>query len=224
MLRKDKHQARHPAMADYYARRAAEYEDVYRKPERQDDLARLAGTLGECFRTMDVLEVACGTGYWTRHMAKSARHIFAFDINEEVLEIARRKDYGACRVSFRKADAYSFDGVAVDCTAGFHGFWWSHIPKQRIAAFLQRFHAHLPPGAPVVMIDNMYVEGSNTPIARTDENGNTYQMRQLKDGSTYEVLKNFPPPEELRKTLADQAREITVQSLTYFWIASYRKR
>ena len=42
------------------------------------------------------------------------------------------------------------------------------------------------------MLDNKYVKGSSTPISRTDAHGNTYQTRPLKDGSTHEVLKNFP--------------------------------
>ncbi len=42
------------------------------------------------------------------------------------------------------------------------------------------------------MLDNKYVTGSSTPISRTDAHGNTYQNRPLKDGSTHEVLKNFP--------------------------------
>ena len=211
-------------LADYYARRAAEYEDIYRKPERQPDLARLAEILADAFPGMDVLEVACGTGYWTRHIAKSARRIIASDVNAEVLEIARRKEYGICQVSFLKSDAYSLDGVPSDCTAGFHGFWWSHVPRQRLAAFLRGFHGHLPAGAPIVMIDNAYVEGSSTPITRRDEHGNTYQMRQLKDGSTHEVLKNFPSATDIHQHLADQADDIEVRKLTYYWMISYKTK
>jgi len=50
------------AMVEYYARRAAEYEEVYRKPERQPDLIRLAEAVTTAFPFLDVLEVACGTG------------------------------------------------------------------------------------------------------------------------------------------------------------------
>jgi len=211
-------------LVDYYARRASEYESVYRKPERQADLALLSETLAGAFPGMDVLEMACGTGYWTERIARSARRIVALDAAADVLAIARAKDYGACRVSFLIGDAYTLDEAPCDCTAGFHGFWWSHVPQQRLAAFVRAFHARLPAGAPVVMIDNAYVEGSSTPIARADENGNTYQVRQLGDGSTHEVLKNFPSPEEIRMQLAEQATDIVVRQLTYYWIASYRTK
>jgi demethylmenaquinone methyltransferase/2-methoxy-6-polyprenyl-1,4-benzoquinol methylase len=212
------------ALADYYARRAAEYERIYEKPERQADLARLEENLASAFPGLDVLEVACGTGYWTRCIARSARRIVAFDVNAEVLDIARQKEYGSCQVSLLQADAYTLEGVASDCVAGFHAFWWSHVPIQRLAGFLRAFHAHLPVGAPVVMIDNAYVEGSSTPIARHDEYGNTYQVRQLNDGSRHEVLKNFPSPSSIPRHLVGQAEEIEVTQLTYYWLAKYRTR
>jgi hypothetical protein len=43
------------------------------------------------------------------------------------------------------------------------------------------------PGGLIVAIDNRYVPGSRTPIARTDAQGNTYQLRRLADGSRHEV-------------------------------------
>lgn len=211
-------------MADYYARRASEYERVYLKPERQADLRRLADLLSSVFAGHDVLEVACGTGYWTQFIAKSARRIVATDINPEVLNIARRKDYASCRVRFLESDAYSLAKVQSRCTAGFHGFWWSHIPNQKIGAFLDRFHSALPKDAMVVMIDNSYVEGSSTPISRRDKHGNTFQIRKLQDGSKHEVLKNFPSPSELRTTLQPHANEIQVMQLDYYWMVRYRKR
>ncbi len=170
------------------------------------------------------MEVACGTGYWTQFIAKSARRIVATDINPEVLDIARRKDYGPCRVTLLESDAYSLAKVEARCTAGFHGFWWSHLPVQKIGAFITRFHAALPKDALVVMIDNAYVEGSSTPISRRDENGNTYQVRQLQDGSKHEILKNFPSLSDLCTTLQPHAKDFQVTPLHYYWMVRYRTK
>ena len=212
------------AMAGYYARRAAEYEQVYRKPERQADPRVLTELLGTAFAGHDVLEVACGTGYWTEVIARSARSIVAADINGEVLAIARTKDYGACRVTLTQADAYAPPSAAAGFTAGFHAFWWSHVSVQRIDSFLDAFHSALMPGALVVMMDNTFVEGSSTPVSRRDEDGNTYQVRRLRDGSTHEVLKNFPAPEALRANLALHADGMQITQLQYYWLAQYRKK
>lgn len=75
----------------YYARRAQEYERIYAKPERQEDLRTLRSIVEETFRGKHVLEIACGTGYWTEILARSARTVTAVDINEVVLDIARTK-------------------------------------------------------------------------------------------------------------------------------------
>jgi len=211
-------------MAEYYARRAAEYEQVYRKPERQTDIRKLADLLSTAFAGQDVLEIACGTGYWTQFIAKSARSILATDLSSEVLDVARRKDYGSCRVTFLVSDAYSLSQVESDWTAGFHGFWWSHVPLEKTGTFVGAFHGRLLPGAAVIMIDNSYVEGSSTPIRRRDEHGNTYQMRKLRDGSEHEVLKNFPSALELRERLSPYADVVAVEQLDYYWIVKYKTK
>jgi demethylmenaquinone methyltransferase/2-methoxy-6-polyprenyl-1,4-benzoquinol methylase len=212
------------AMVDYYAQRASEYESVYAKPERQADLQTMGQFLSRAFPGDRLLEVACGTGYWTQCVAKSAARILATDCNAEVIDLARRKDFGACRVEFAEADAYLLDGIRGGHTAGFHGFWWSHVSAAKIDAFLSVFHTRLSRGAKVVMIDNAYVEGSSTPICRRDSEGNTYQVRRLQDGSEHEVLKNFPSERDLRESLSAHAADITVRFLEYFWIVEYRTR
>lgn len=211
-------------MVDYYAQRASEYECVYMKPERQADLRRVEELLSGAFPGDHVLEVACGTGYWTQFISKSAAAILATDSNSEVIELARRKDYALCRVEFAKADAYLLDNVPDGHTSGFHGFWWSHVPLAKIGRFLSTFHARLQTGARVVMIDNAYVEGSNTPISKIDAEGNTYQIRRLRDGSEHEVLKNFPSESDLHEYLSGYATDINVRFLQYFWIAEYRTK
>lgn len=209
-------------MVAYYAKRAEVYERIYAKPERQANLKFLQHFIGNALAGERVYEVACGTGYWSAFIARSAAEILATDINQEVLDLARRKHYGKCPVSFQKTDAYAPKGGSDAHTAGFHGFWWSHIPLSRTAEFLQRFHSRLLPGSRVVMLDNAYVEGSNTPVSRTDEMGNTYQIRKLDDGTEHEVLKNFPSDAELRAALSPYAAEITITRLQYYWLAEYR--
>ena len=56
-------------LVSYYSRRAAEYERIYRRPERQTDLSTLRQMLSDELRGRDILEIACGTGYWTEWLA-----------------------------------------------------------------------------------------------------------------------------------------------------------
>ena len=206
----------------YYADRAAEYEDVYQKPERQESITWLNASLKQAFADRSVLEVACGTGFWTQALAEVARSVVATDINREVLDIARQKPLPPGRVTFLEDDAFSLSGVpAQEFSGGFSGFWWSHIPKAQIAPFLEAFHAKLQPGAKVMFADNRYVEGSNHPIARTDEGGNTYQERTLANGTRYEVLKNFPARQELEEAVAAYGSDIDYKAGVYYWRLSY---
>jgi len=212
------------SMVSYYAGRAQEYERIYRKPERQDDLRRLRDSVERTFAGTHVFELACGTGYWTEIVARQAASIIATDINEEVLAVARSKSIDTRKVAFRREDAYALPMLPRQFTGGFSGFWWSHIPKARIHNFLRGFHRVLSAGARVVFIDNAYVEGSNTPISRADEHGDTYQMRRLDDGGKYEVLKNFPAESELRAAVEGLAADVRVEFLRYYWILSYVSR
>lgn len=210
-------------MRAYYQRRAAEYEAIYHRPERQADLAVLRARVAAHCAGHNALELACGTGWWTVVAAGGASAILATDFNPAPLEIARRKAYG-CPVRFERMDAYApVPGPGrFDC--GYAMFWWSHVPKARLADFLRGFTACLAPESVLLFVDNRYVEGSSTPIARTDSAGDCHQQRTLADGSRYEVLKNFPGAEEIRAALEPFCTRIEVTELTYYWLAAARTR
>ncbi len=209
-------------MVEYYARRAAEYERIYEKPERRADILALKQMLPAFFAGRDVLEIACGTGYWTQVIVPAANRIFATDINNEVLEIARGKNLDEEKVRFEMRDAFSLGKLPYSVNAGMACFWWSHVSKRQIARFLRHWHQALEPGSQVVFVDNRFVSGSSTPISRMDAEGNSYQQRWLSDGSSYEVMKNFPTSQELTEMVADMADSIQVEQLTYYWVLRYR--
>ena len=213
-----------PGLEQYYGKRAAEYERIYDRPERQRELQWLRARIPEIFRDRTVLEVACGTGYWTQFIASTAKHVHACDINEPVLEIARDKPIPKERVTFFKADAVTLAGVPPGCDAAFAGFWWSHVKKSELASFVKSLAVHLLPGARVAILDNTFFEGSSTPVSRRDAEGNTYQKRRLANGEEYEVLKNFPTADELRDAVAPVAREAHLESLTYYWLLVFELR
>ena len=214
----DEPQSTTPQLEKYYEKRAAEYEQIYQKAERQDELEWLRARIPELFAGRTVLEVACGTGYWTQFIARRAKKVHACDINDAVLEIAREKPIAAGKVDFFKADAVTLENAPPGCDAAFAGFWWSHVKKSGIERFVASLAAKLEPGARVVILDNLFVGSSSTPISRRDAEGNTYQKRRILSGEEYEVLKNFPTAEELRAAVAPVAREAHLESLTYYWL------
>jgi ubiquinone/menaquinone biosynthesis C-methylase UbiE len=211
----------HTDMVSYYRERASEYELIYSKPERQHDLGKASAILQSVFAGKAIIEIACGTGYWTERIAKKASSILATDINDAVLEIARQKTYENNNVTFQQADftnyqpSRKYEGL-------YGGFIWSHIPLQELNGFLKSLHHFLLPGGLVVFMDNNYVAGSNTAIDRTDENGNTYQLRKLENGTTHLVCKNFPSEAFVRTQLQGLAGTVQFINLEFFWLLLYQ--
>ena len=212
------------ALKHYYAARAREYERIYAKPERQADLKRIKALLPSLFAGCRVLEVACGTGYWTQCLAPVAHSIVAVDANRETLDVAAEKSWPANRVEFRIADAYLLPDELGVFDAAFAGFWWSHIPVRERARFFASLHRRLRAGATVVFLDNLYVEGSSTPISHRDDDGNSYQSRRLDDASEHVVLKNFPSEQQLVADVAGCWNSARYTALEYYWLFSYETR
>ena len=209
------------SMRSYYAQRAAYYERVYFKPERQPNLRAMEAWLPQQFAGRRVLEIAAGTGWWTPHGARDAQSWLATDLNPETMAVARSKALPAC-VQFAEVDAYSFEQIQGQTfTGAFAGCWWSHVPLARLPGWLESLHARLEPGARVVMLDNSYVQTSSTPLSRCDAEGNTYQNRTLDDGSVHEVLKNFPTREEAFAAVGPRARNPEWIDFEHYWVLSY---
>ena len=211
------------SLKQYYAARAREYEGIYTKPERQADLRRLEALVPPLFTDRRVLEVACGTGYWTQFLAREARNIVAVDANPETLEVAAEKVWAPGRVNFKPADAYALGRELGMFDAAFAGFWWSHVPVGERSRFLISLERRLVPGARVVLLDNLFVEGNSTPISHRDKEGNTYQRRRLNDGSEHTVLKNYPTESELNHDVSRYGDNTRFLVLEYYWLFSFEK-
>jgi protein-L-isoaspartate O-methyltransferase len=210
-------------LSDYYRDRAAEYDAIYAKPERQDDLGRLRGLLARLAGGR-VLEIAAGTGYWTRVLSASAAAVTATDVNPETLAVARARQYGPAPVTFQVADAYALREVPGEFDTAFIGFFWSHVPRADLPRFLGGLHARLGQGATVTVVDNRYVPGSSTPISRTTPEGDTFQHRTLHDGRRYEIVKNFPERGQFTADVAAVGMGVEWTQLRYFWLATFRLR
>jgi len=209
-------------LQQYYQQRAKEHEAVYEKPERQDDLEMLHVHLQELVSNANVLEIACGTGYWTKTMAKTCRSIQAIDYSTSVLEIAQAKEYGNTPVTFQQQDFWKLQAPKVKYDIVFGGFIWSHIPKEKLIDFLLLLRQQIKEDGKLLFIDNRYVAGSSTSISRTDKNGNTYQLRKLADGTEYEILKNFPDHLEVLAETIMIALDVVWSDLQYYWIGDFR--
>ena len=131
-------------LQSYYARRASEYDRVYLKPERQADLRQIERWLPSVLAGTTVLEVACGTGYWTRFIAAVASAVVALDSSPETLRIAEER-VGAPNTEFHVGDAYALHPFGRSFSAAFAGFWFSHVPLERQRELFQLRHLQCEP-------------------------------------------------------------------------------
>ena len=206
-------------MREYYAQRAQTLEQVYQRPERQADLQEMQQRVGELLKNHKVLEVACGTGYWTESFASEAASVFATDVNQSMLDIAQAKSYPDASVEFSLADIHHLpDAKEGQYSACFAGFFWSHVKREEQAALLTKLSKGAGKGSLLVLIDNNYIEGGSTPIARTDAEGNTYQFRIRADGERVLIVKNFPTDSALRKKFGPLVRDIRVVRNEHYWL------
>ena len=208
--------------AQFYAKSASNHDRIYDRPERCDDLAAMHQHVADTLRGHTVLELACGTGYWTRIIAAVADKVVATDINPEMLALARLRALPADKVSWRVADACALPADIGDFTAVFIGFWWSHVKREEQEKFLAQVKAKVGKDIFIVLLDDAYVEGSSDTVARTDMEGNTYQIRVAPDGERYEIAKTYPSDSALRKKLASSVREIKIVRHQYYWLLTCR--
>jgi len=200
---------------EYYRERAGEYELLYSLPQFTRDLNWLRLWVRKHSRGSTILEVAAGTGYWTRVAAAAAKRVTATDCNRATLEIAARRQLGS-QVTILVADAFALPELG-EFDMGMAHLWWSHIPRERRRKFLEQFLARLKPGSTVLMIDQMQVKGLSLPASRHDRYGNRYEVRRLRGGRAYEIIKNYPSMDELRDALAPYCVDVRVARLQHFW-------
>ena len=207
-------------METYYRKRAPVYDRVYGYPERQQDLRYQQEVIPNSFAGRRVLEIAAGTGYWTQFIAKQAASVVATDLLPETLDRAKERP-GLEGVEFRVMDAYRLNDIGGGYDGVFAGLWLSHVPLQRRGDFLASLQRVVTPGALIVFLDNSRAQCQRLPIVYRDPQGNTYQDRQLDDGTVHRVMKNFPTAEELIQLTGQFSRGHKFTELEHFWIFSY---
>jgi SAM-dependent methyltransferase len=210
-------------LIEYYSQRAPEYEEIYHRgdPTRQAELKQIADEIRRTFGSRRVLEVACGTGFWTKILLEVAAEVVATDASTAMLDLARQKLGRHPALRLEQVDAYELLSLGGNFDAALANFWLSHVPRARIEQFLQQLHARLKPGAVIFMADNMNVAGIGGELVRPEGSLDTYKVRQLKDGSVHKILKNYFTADELSQVFRPHCRGLEMFCGTAYWWVRY---
>jgi len=163
----------------YYDRRASEYDDwwlgrgLYADRERpgwEDELRLLEGAIRD-LPPVRTLDVACGTGFLTRHLRGD---VVGLDASERMLEIARGQ---APQGRFEQGDALSlpFENDAFDRV--FTSYFYCHLETDERERFLAEARRVAPE---LVVVASIRGDGDAS---------ERWEDRRLEDGSQWNVYK-----------------------------------
>jgi len=195
----------------YYRARAPEYDDWFLRRGRYDggpDENRRwfaeVEVVREALRSFNpagrVLELACGTGWWTKELLSYAADITAVDGSPEVIELNRRRVDADPRIRYVLADLFEWEPVTTYDVV-FFGFWLSHVPPNEFARFWERVRRALKVGGRVFFVDS-FQRSTVTHLSRIADEGGGVEIRTLGDGREFRVVKVRYQPDHLRDELA----------------------
>ena len=194
----------------YYDDRASEYEDLWFRrgrydmgPDFNDGWFRETAIVEAAVDVFDVgsslLEVACGSGIWTRRLAPRAGRLVAVDSSSRMIELNRGR-FGAANVTYVHADLFAWE-PSERFDSALTGFFISHIPPDRFARFWERLATWLQPGGRLFLIEDAAAPGRPYSGDVVDDGPAFAHRRRLADGREYTIVKRFFVPEELTATL-----------------------
>jgi SAM-dependent methyltransferase len=213
--------------ADYYRKRAGEYDDWWFRRGRYDhgpdanalwfaDAGKVQDALERFGPTGEVLELACGTGLWTERLVARADRMTAVDNSPEMLELARAR-VGDGRVRYVQADLFAWE-PDMDYDTCFFGFWLSHVPEQHFEAFWEKLGRALGPDGRVFFVDSSRHDLASAVDHKLSAPEDPTMLRRLADGSEHTIVKHFYEPESLQRRLAELGWTVEVYATPTFFI------
>ena len=209
----------------YYRQMAQEYDETTGQTEDlQRAFARARDLLQQHAPVEQILELACGTGTWTRALLPLGRELTAIDASPEMLALARQK-VGNAVVQFQQADLFQWQ-PRQQYDLVFFANWLSHVPPQRLDAFLGNAARAVRPGGSLVMVDQYApMPEDREIIVRDEEEGAIYAKRSLLNGQTFLIVKVFYDLQIIEHLLDALDLTVTVQKLDdiFFFLQARRK-
>jgi demethylmenaquinone methyltransferase/2-methoxy-6-polyprenyl-1,4-benzoquinol methylase len=202
---------------DYYRARAKEYDESISGASELFEAGK--SLLLELGNFDSVLELACGTGYWTETLLKMGSAVTALDAAPEMLEIARAR-LGSERIRYQHADLFKWQPVE-EFDLVFFANWLSHVPPDALDDFFARVRRSLRRSGSVAILDQHAPSIADEVIAKED----IYAVRPLEDGRKFTIVKAFYDLKELESKLNKFGFEVVIHKFsdTFFFLSGRLK-
>jgi ubiquinone/menaquinone biosynthesis C-methylase UbiE len=207
----------------YYRQLAQEYDATTGQTEElQRAFARARDLLQHLGPYEQMLELACGTGAWTRALLPLGRELTAIDASPEMLTLARQK-VGNASVQFQQADLFRWQ-PSQQYDLVFFANWLSHVPPQRLDAFLSTVARAVRPGGSLAIMDQHAPMPEDREISVQTEEGAIYANRSLQSGQTFLIVKVFYDLHVIENLLDALGFAVTVHQLDdiFFFLQARR--
>ncbi len=208
----------------YYRKMAQEYDETTGQSEDlQRAFAQARDLLQQLAPVEQMLELACGTGGWTCALLPLGRDLTAIDASPEMLTLARQK-VGNAAVQFQQADLFEWQ-PRQQYDLVFFANWLSHVPPQRLDAFLGTVTHAVRPGGSLVIVDQYAPMQEDREISVQTGEGAIYAKRSLRDGQTFIIVKVFYDLEIIENLLEVLDFTVSVHKLDdiFFFLHAQRK-
>lgn len=167
----------------------------------------------------DTLELASGTGYWTRYLSELSDRVTCLDGSPEMIAALRQR--GLPNIEIRQQDLFEWTPERQWDTV-FFAHWLAHVPEDRFDSFWAKVARAIRPGGVVEFAD---VTDHRRQLEQLDDTEPAAIVRRtLLDGRSFRVVKVFRNPDELQGRLAGLGWESQIDEVyTGFLYATCRR-
>jgi ubiquinone/menaquinone biosynthesis C-methylase UbiE len=184
-------------MRSYYDERAGEYDQIYvgRGPAIRQHAGQYVEDVGEIsvmvagFGRGHLIDIACGTGFWSGHYGQNCDEITFLDQSEAMLAECqvRVESIGLTdRSHFIRGDFFDTELRTRVFDCALVGFLLSHLTREREEVFFEKFDRILEPSAQAMIID-----GSWSEKRQKHQRKESVQERTLDDGRKFRAYKRY---------------------------------
>jgi ubiquinone/menaquinone biosynthesis C-methylase UbiE len=165
-----------------------------------------------------ILELAGGTGIWTKALVNLGERVTVVDASPEMIAI-NQAHVASDKVDYIQADIFNWvSDQQYDMI--YFSFWLSHVPPDRLAGFLSNVASMLKPSGTLFILDSLHIPEATAKDQPLPEQG--YIMtRKLNDGTEYQIVKVFYDLDQLKSALSDAGIDAQVHRTDSFFLYAH---